>query len=179
MEQQDIDEDFDMNFLLLLQSDVMIHMGRPRVPQNLIRDLVKTIQEGSQLYFTDVKRQGVMNDYLNKPLPIPNGTSRTKKSLEKLSEKVEGSTAKIVPVARERFAYACLQCLFDLCSDDQNGEQEIRHRIAEVAAPILLERCASVIRNFTADQPLLGKVPFTRSVQPYIMRLWEYIMLNT
>ncbi|CAB4394110.1 unnamed protein product [Rhizophagus irregularis] len=162
MEQQDTDEDFDMNFLFRIQSDVMVHMGRPRVPQNLIRDLVKTIQEGSQLYFSEVKRQEIMNDYLNKPLPIPNGTpSRTKKSLEKLSEKVEGSTAKIVPVARERFAYACLQCLFDLCSDDQTGEQEIRQRIAEVAAPILLERCASVIRNFTADQPLLGKVPFS------------------
>ncbi|GES88442.1 hypothetical protein RCL_jg5346.t1 [Rhizophagus clarus] len=163
MEQQDTDEDFDMNFLFRLQSDVMIHMGRPRVPQSLIRDLIKTIQEGSQLYFSDVKRQELMNDYLNKPLPIPNGTSsRIKKSPERLSEKVEGSTAKIVPVARERFAYACLQCLFDLCSDDQNDEQEIRQRIAEVAAPILLERCATVIRNFTADQPLLGKVPFSR-----------------
>ncbi|RIA83990.1 hypothetical protein C1645_880206 [Glomus cerebriforme] len=162
IDQQDIDEEFDMNFLSRLQSDVMIHMGRPRVPQSLIRDLVKTIQEGSQLYSSDVKRQEVMNGYLNKPLPIPNGSpSSTKKSIEKLSEKVEGATAKIVPVARERFAYACLQCLFDLCSDDQNGEQEIKQRIAEVAAPILLERCASVIRNFTADQPLLGKVPFS------------------
>src|SRR3954451_14305308 len=105
MEQLDTDEDFDMNFLFRLQSDVIIHMGHPRVPQSLIRDLIKTIQEGSQLYFSDVKRQVVMN----KSLPIPNGTpSLTKKS----AEKVEGTTAKIVPVARERFAYACLQCLF-------------------------------------------------------------------
>ena len=147
----------------------MIHMGRSRVPQSLIRDLVKTIQEGSQLYFSYVERQGVVNGYLNKPLPISNGgSSRTKRSPEKLSEKVEGVTAKIIPVARERLAYACLQCLFDLCLDDQNGEQEIQQRIAEVAAPILLERCASVIRNFAADQPLLGKVPFPRSVQLYI-----------
>jgi len=146
-------------------------MGRPRVPQNLIRDLIKTIQEGSQLYSSDVERQGVMNGYLNKPLPVSNGpSSHTKKSKfpEKFSEKVEGATAMIVPVAKERFAYACLQCLFDLCSDDQNEEEEeikqIKQRIAEVAAPILLERCASVIRNFTADQPLLGKVPFPRLV---------------
>jgi hypothetical protein len=137
-------------------------MGRPRVPQNLTRDLVKTIQEGSQLYLSEVERQGVINGYLNKSLP--DGPSRPKKLLGKLSEKVEGATAKIVPVTRERFAYACLQFLFDLCSDHQNEEQETRQRIAEVAAPILLERCASVIRNFAADQPLLGKVPFPRLV---------------
>ncbi|CAG8443203.1 6201_t:CDS:10 [Funneliformis caledonium] len=165
IDQQDIDEAFDMKFLFRLQSDVMIHMGRPRVPQSLIRDLIKTIQEGSQLYLSDVERQGAMNGYLNKPLPVPvsNGTSfhqKKSKPREKLSEKVEGVTAKIVPVAKERFAYACLQCLFDLCSEDQTGDEEIKQRIAEVAAPILLERCASVIRNYTADQPLLGKVPF-------------------
>ncbi|CAI2181355.1 20085_t:CDS:10 [Funneliformis geosporum] len=165
IDQQDTDEAFDMKFLFRLQSDVMIHMGRPRVPQNLIMDLIKTIQEGSQLYSSDVERQGVMNGYLDKPLPVPvpNGASshqKKSKPPEKLSEKVEGVTAKIIPVAKERFAYACLQCLFDLCSEDQTGDEEIKHRIAEVAAPILLERCASVIRNYTADQPLLGKVPF-------------------
>ncbi|RHZ78300.1 hypothetical protein Glove_166g199 [Diversispora epigaea] len=171
-EQQDADEAFDMRFLFSLQSDVMIHMG-PRVPQTLIKKIVEAIQEGSQLYFTGVKRREIVNGFVNESSSNNNDDDDDDDhnnndddgyELNKVSEKVEGITTEIIPVARERFAYACLQCLFDLCSDGQNDEVEIRQRIAAVAAPILLERCASVIRNYTADQSLLGKYPFPRSV---------------
>ncbi|CAG8510749.1 17383_t:CDS:10, partial [Dentiscutata heterogama] len=147
LEQQDANEAFDMKFLFNLQTDVVIHMGHPRVPQTLIREIVETLQEGSQLYSADIERHAAVNGH-------------SSKTHVKQLEKVEGVTAIIAPVARERFAYACLQCLFDLCSAEYEDNIPVRQRIAEVAAPILLERCASVIRNYTADQPLSGKFPF-------------------
>ncbi|CAJ0630351.1 10027_t:CDS:10 [Entrophospora sp. SA101] len=164
LEQQDIDEAFDMKFLFKLHSEVIIHIGHPYVPQELIQSMVETLKEGSKLYETFIEeRQNNIDGELNKnnlllssnelfPLTIQN---------KKLSDKVEGTTARIIPVVREKFAYACLQCLFDLCSEqNEEDEGDIGHRIAQVVAPILLERCASVIRNYTADQPLHGKYPF-------------------
>ncbi|CAG8503304.1 19215_t:CDS:10 [Racocetra persica] len=157
LEQQDTNEAFDMKFLFNLQTDVIIHMGCPRVPQTLIREIVETLREGSQLYSTDIERQEAANGHLNK-ISTTSNIERTAHA--KQLEKVEGVTATIIPVARERFAYASLQCLFDLCSAEYEDNFSVRQRIAEVAAPILLERCASVIRNYTADQPLSGKFPF-------------------
>lgn len=127
LEQQDIDEAFDMKFLFRLHSEVIIHIGHPCVPQELIKSMVETLKEGSKLYETFVEeRQNNIDGKLNKnnllsstnelssPLTIQN-----KKSLDK----VEGITARVIPVVREKFAYACLQCLFDLCSEqDEEGK---------------------------------------------------------
>ncbi|CAG8607251.1 1553_t:CDS:2, partial [Ambispora leptoticha] len=163
LEQQDSDEAFDMKFLFSLESDILIHMGHPRVPVELIRQLVEIIEKGSQLYSTDEHRQSnYLNGNLDKPLPpIISGSEGQPSHTIMPITRVEGTTAKIIPVPRERFAYACLTCLFNFCSDANTDHPEARQRIAEVAAPILLERCASVMRNFTADQPLLGKFPLS------------------
>lgn len=111
-----------MKFLFSLQSNVMVHMGRPRVPQMLIKKLVETIREGSQLYFTEVHRREIVNGYKLSPNEEDyNNYNDDENEPNKVLGKVEGATAEIIPVARERFAYACLQCLFDLCSDGPNG----------------------------------------------------------
>lgn len=41
-------------------------------------------------------------------------------------------------------------------------QADVRQRIAEVTAPVLLDRCEVVLRNYMADQPLLGRCPFPR-----------------
>ncbi|CAJ0749553.1 9943_t:CDS:2 [Entrophospora sp. SA101] len=160
LEQQDIDEAFDMKFLFRLQSEVIVHIGHPYVPQELIKSMVETLKEGSKLYDTFIDERE--NNY--NTLSSTNDLSSSFQS-KKLADKVEGTTAKVIPVIRERFAYACLQCLFDLCSEQgeqgEEDESDASHRIAQVAAPILLERCASAIKKYTADQPLHGKYPFS------------------
>ncbi|CAJ0913275.1 16746_t:CDS:2, partial [Entrophospora sp. SA101] len=116
LEQQDIDEAFDMKFLFRLQSEVIVHIGHPYVPQELIKSMVETLKEGSKLYDTFIDERE--NNY--NTLSSTNDLSSSFQS-KKLADKVEGTTAKVIPVIRERFAYACLQCLFDLCSEQ--GEQ--------------------------------------------------------
>jgi hypothetical protein len=39
---------------------------------------------------------------------------------------------------------------------------QVRKRIARVAIPVLLERCEIILKNYTADEPLLGRCPFPR-----------------
>ncbi|KAG9288486.1 hypothetical protein G9A89_015692 [Geosiphon pyriformis] len=175
IEQHDTDEAFDMKFLFTLESEVLIHMGHPRVPLELIRKLIDTIQQGSQLYTMDVnRRKTYLNGNLDKPLPTIKDSASTQ--TPRILTKVEGSAAKIVPVARERFAYVCLQCLFDFCSDTDTDHPKERQRIAEVAAPVLLERCASVMRNYTADQPLMGKFPLPRVRNDEILLILQQLV---
>ncbi|CAG8747385.1 1768_t:CDS:2, partial [Acaulospora morrowiae] len=100
VDQHDIDEAFDMKCLFDLQTAVMVHMGRPRVPQDLIKKMVEAIKDGSRLYSTDVQRQG--NGYLNRSPTPPNKVNEP--HLKKALEEVEGVTTKIIPVAREGFA---------------------------------------------------------------------------
>ncbi|KAI1297775.1 hypothetical protein EDD11_006981 [Mortierella claussenii] len=98
---------------------------------------------------------------------------------------LHSTTNTMVPVRRERFAFACLEMLFDLCSlwhsavRDASGNSssnsnssgaaaagsadiELRTRTAKVATPILMQRCHVLLDAYSADQALLGKCPFPR-----------------
>ncbi|KAF9931997.1 hypothetical protein BGZ65_004643, partial [Modicella reniformis] len=100
---------------------------------------------------------------------------------------LHSTTNTMVPVRRERFAFACLEILFELCTSGQelpkessngsghnneaNGsapvlsattEEELRRRTARVMTPVLMQRCQVLLDAYTADQALLGKCPFPR-----------------
>ncbi|RUS26620.1 hypothetical protein BC938DRAFT_470517 [Jimgerdemannia flammicorona] len=151
IEELDFDEHFDMSVLISIQNDIIIHMGRTRVPRELVRKLVNVIQSGSRLYLIDDQDDHRING-------VAGGNERGDQS----KDAVRGSTGTIMPVMRETFAYAALRCLFALCSGDKEDHPGDRKRIAQIAAPVLLERCEFVLRNYTADQPLLGRCPFPR-----------------
>ncbi|CAG8723404.1 10050_t:CDS:2, partial [Racocetra fulgida] len=72
---------------------------------------------------------------------------------KQMLKNIDSTPVFVTPVERERFAYACLQCLFELCSDEKD---------AKVTVPILLKRCAFVIHNYTVDQPLFGRCSLLR-----------------
>ncbi|CAG8704246.1 2805_t:CDS:10, partial [Dentiscutata erythropus] len=160
IEQLNIDESFDIKFLSELQTRVLIHLGHSRVPQSLIHNVVKIIYEGSKLYYPETDKLTIWNENIDE-------NSQSSDDLEmpccnRMLKNINGTPVSITPVERERFAYACLQCLFELCSDEKDDYFDIRQRIAKVTAPILLKRCAFVIRNYTVDQPLFGGFPFLR-----------------
>lgn len=161
IEELDVDEHFDISVLNVIQNDIVIYMGQPRVPIEVIQKLVNVIRESSRLYYIEEEE----------------------KDEEQLSSDIVGTTGTIVPVMKESFAYAAFMTLFTLCSADKKGlnheifllndysyiyidNQQVRKRIAKVTVPVLLERCETILRNYTADEPLLGRCPFPR----YLMR---------
>ncbi|RCI02023.1 hypothetical protein CU098_003406, partial [Rhizopus stolonifer] len=103
---------------------------QPRVPIEVIQKLVNVIRESSRLYYVEQQEESM------------------------------GTTGTIVPVMKEAFAYAAFLSLFSLCSAEKEDCQQVRKRIAKVTIPVLLERCETILRNYTADEPLLGRCPF-------------------
>ncbi|CAG8514556.1 6464_t:CDS:10, partial [Cetraspora pellucida] len=181
VEQLNIDESFDIKILSDLQTRVLIHLGNSRVPQSLIFNVIKIIYEGSKLYYPELDKLTTWNESIDENFQLLDNLETP--CYKQMLKNIDSTPVFVTPVERERFAYACLQCLFELCSDEKDGNQlftfllfnyiyenkpinvfldffDIRQRIAKVTAPILLKRCAFVIHNYTIDQPLSGRCPF-------------------
>jgi hypothetical protein len=98
-------------------------LGHSRVPQSLIFDVVKIIYEGSKLYYPKVDKPTMCNENIDEyyqpfdDLEIP--------CCRQILKNIESVPISITPVEREKFAYACLECLFELCSDEKDGNYSI------------------------------------------------------
>ncbi|KAI9487745.1 MAG: hypothetical protein EXX96DRAFT_615499 [Benjaminiella poitrasii] len=150
IEELDVDEHFDISVLNAIQNIIVVHIGQDRVPIKVIEKLVHIIREGSRLYY------------------IEDATTTNSNEMKKLnflndrSSDIVGTTGTIVPVMKETFAYASFMTLFTLCSAENQDNIYVRKRIAKVTIPVLLEECKTIFRNYTADEPLLGRCPFPR-----------------
>ncbi|KAI8971243.1 hypothetical protein BDB01DRAFT_811861 [Pilobolus umbonatus] len=147
IEELDVDEHFDISVLDVIQNDIVVNMGQSRVPLEVIQKLVHVLRESSRLYYIDNREDEVNH--------------KDKLSNDRSSD-ILGTTGTIVPVMKESFAYASFMTLFSLCSSEKEDNPDVRRRIAEVAFPVLLDRCETILRNYTADEHLLGRCPFPR-----------------
>ncbi|KAL1917432.1 uncharacterized protein VTP21DRAFT_3825 [Calcarisporiella thermophila] len=181
IEDADTDEFFDISFLASLQADLLCYMGEERVPEPVVRRLVHVIERASRLYFLD-DHQGdpvAVDCNAREMFEVEDPRKEQMLSGDNADTAIEGSTSGVVPVLREKFSYACFGCLFELCAErpgelragepheqatdkSAEGSVEARRRIARITAPALLERCAFIIKAFSADKGLLGRAPFPR-----------------
>ncbi|KAI9495186.1 hypothetical protein BDB00DRAFT_256465 [Zychaea mexicana] len=166
IEELDVDEHFDISVLSVIQNDIVIYLGEPRVPDELIEKLVDIVHQSSRLYYVDESTSHRRNteseeELATKELAIEEESGSGGGGYERSGD-IVGTTGTIVPVMKESFAYAALKTLFILCSAEKQNHLEVRKRIARAAIPILLERCETILRNYTADEPLLGRCPFPR-----------------
>ncbi|GAA5873054.1 hypothetical protein JCM1840_007309 [Sporobolomyces johnsonii] len=166
------EENFDLALLLSLEQDVLPHIGHSLVPDDLIRDLGKTLQLASRLYELDLPihfpkesrfsslQQPVGADHTPPPTPpeprFDGDFDRQAKGA------MHGTTVEVAEVGRERFAYWSFDLLFLLCSSEAEDHEPERCRVAALCLPSLLNRCAAVIKTYVADAPLRGKMPFPR-----------------
>ncbi|CAO3630367.1 unnamed protein product [Mucor hiemalis] len=159
IEELDVDEHFDISVLSVIQSDIVVHMGQPRVPIEVIEKLINVIKEISRLYYIE----DTMTEKSQHAEEEDAGEAKSIRFLASdRSSDIVGTTGTIVPVMKESFAYAALMTLFTLCSSEKQDYTLVRKRIAQVAIPVLLERCEIILKNYTADEPLLGRCPFPR-----------------
>jgi hypothetical protein len=110
IEELDIDEHFDIKLLTAVENDIILHIGRAKVPTELIRKLIDVIKEGSRLYYVDEQANGSADDK-------PGDMTSMNRSSDLLA-----TVGTIVPVMKETFAYAALRCLFSLCSNEKQGK---------------------------------------------------------
>ena len=119
LEVQEAEESFDLALVAALEIDVLPFLGDNRVPDYIIRQLAKVLQQGSHIRETP--------DYLPPSPKSPNTKSpRASYEFEKTEPfgnpaLAEGTTEPGRFLPRERFAYWCFDLLFLVCSDTAKG----------------------------------------------------------
>ena len=162
-----------------LEIDVIPCLGDDRVPDYLITQLAKVLQQGSHL---------LQHEQDDDPPPTPSNPPQPKtksaaRSSKAESEMIVGSTAPIGEISRERFSYWCLDLLFLICSDTSKGKvswllgdisyaiygislfldrESSRRRVAALCLPALIGRCRITLAGYVADEKIRGSLPFPR-----------------
>ena len=97
--------------------DVIPCLGDDRVPDYLITQLAKVLQQGSQLLLNESDD----DEYPPTPSSLTKPDGKSAARGDKADIERMGSTAPARGVSRERFSYWCLDLLFLICSDTSKG----------------------------------------------------------
>jgi len=155
LSEQEDEENFDLSLISSLETDVIPFLGDDRVPDYLITQLAKILQQGSQLLLNESD-----DDYPPTPSSLTSGKSAARG--DKADSERMGSTAPAWGVSRERFSYWCLDLLFLICSDTSKDHESSRRRVAALSLPALIGRCRSTLASYVADEKIRGNLPFPR-----------------
>ena len=117
MDVQEAEENFDLALIASLEIDVVPHLGDSRVPDDVVAQLAKVLQQGSRL--RDVE------DY-SPASPQSKASGRLSPDFEQVDhfgsdESTLGTTEASKFLPRERFSYWCFDLLFLICSDIAQG----------------------------------------------------------
>ena len=172
LSEQEEEEKFDHHLVASLETDVVPCLGDGRVPDYLITQLAKILQQGSQLL-----QDGSSEEYP----PTPTSLTHPEIQSGKAEDEDIGSTVPLLAVSRERFSYWCLDLLFFICSDTAKGistsssvcprktdevfypdNETSRRRMAALSLPALIGRCRTTLAGYVADERLRGNLPFPR-----------------
>jgi len=165
LEMQEAEENFDLALIGALEIDVVPHLGDKRVPDPLVGQLAKVLQQGSRLYEAEVAS--------NPHSPVSSSGSREFEKIEMDGQYENGSTQSGTLLPRERFSYWCFDLLFLICSNITKDQEPSRRRLAALSLPSLLSRCRSVMVGYIADEALRGNLPFPRAREDellYVLR---------
>ncbi|OCH93573.1 hypothetical protein OBBRIDRAFT_885401 [Obba rivulosa] len=187
---QQEDENFDLALIAALEIDVVPFLGESTIPDYVVSQLAKVLQQGSRLRDAD--------PYIPPSPPLSNGNLTLDNGHEampqdgRVSSEFENNkfgqtdvsmgtteTGRFLP--RERFAYWCFDLLFLICSDTAKDQIPARRRVAALSIAPLLERCRMTLVEFVADESLRGNLPFPRVREEellyvlqklHVLRLW-------
>ncbi|KAJ3003143.1 hypothetical protein NUW54_g5457 [Trametes sanguinea] len=178
LEVQEAEENFDLSLVASLEIDVVPYLGDPSVPDYIISQLARVLQQGSRLRVTD-------DDLPPSPSSLPDSKDTHRATEDQSSSDLGkparfgdasigmGTTAPGRFLPRERFSYWCFDLLFLICSDTSQDQIPSRKRIAALSIPSLLERCRMTLVSYVADEALRGNLPFPRAREEellYVLR---------
>ncbi|KAG0214456.1 hypothetical protein BGX33_002091 [Mortierella sp. NVP41] len=199
LKNQALDESFDLVFLHIMKTKVFCRMGYHRVPADILAELVQTLDLAANLYVlstpssiststatlpltsnSDIKANSTstLENNQAKSLKLKNMTPSSASTrsddiqldiIQGLGIVLHSTRNTMVPVGRERFAFACLDILFDLCSNYSAGSQD-RHGSTRVSsAKDFVDRTkgtdsangATIVQgHYTAEQELRSRTAF-------------------
>ena len=131
MEVQDAEEEFDLAYIKVLQANIFPYLGDSRVPDDLISQFGKMLQNASRLHRLDIDRPRSPESIGGKTLVEEHhGKLRGLREFDDLDfTQMVGTTVPMVQLPRERFAYWCFDLLFLICSNSQDGRLSTTRRV--------------------------------------------------
>ncbi|KFG84980.1 endosomal peripheral membrane protein [Metarhizium anisopliae] len=165
----DEDETFDISSFRSLRALIIPSLGADDIPDRTRKSYAESLFKNS-----------IIHNFTHTEQEFPD--KEDKYGLRSLYAPRPGRTVAIPPTQRRRMAYVAFDELFSLVSaqdpvestaskpmkeksrKNKQVEKEemvstLRNRIASIAAPFLILRCALTIRAYVADQPLRGQMP--------------------
>jgi len=131
LEVQDAEEEFDLAYIKVLQANIFPYLGDSRVPDDLISQFGKMLQNASRLHRLDIDRPRSPESIGGKTLVEEHhGKLRGLREFDDLDfTQMVGTTVPMVQLPRERFAYWCFDLLFLICSNSQDGRLSTTRRV--------------------------------------------------
>lgn len=117
LELQEAEENFDLSLVASLEIDVVPHLGDKRVPDALVAQLSRILQQGSAVYDSEVDSSIISPSNLS-------GSGSSLRSIQQINVEDKyniGNTDFGALVPRERFSYWSFDLLFLICSDTTKG----------------------------------------------------------
>ncbi|TBU23332.1 hypothetical protein BD311DRAFT_674190 [Dichomitus squalens] len=170
LELQEAEENFDLALVASLEIDVVPYLGESSVPDYIVSQLARVLQQGSRLRSADDELPPSPSSLPDVPVPRVADKSSMNQPSQDFSKGNKfgdgyigiGSTSTGPFLPRERFSYWCFDLLFLICSDTSQDQIPSRKRVAALSLPSLLERCRMTLVEYVADESLRGNLPFPR-----------------
>ncbi|KAL5513923.1 hypothetical protein ACEPAG_2684 [Sanghuangporus baumii] len=169
LEEQEAEEAFDISLIAALETDVVPYVGDTRVPDNVIVQFAKMLLQGSLVHVTE-------DTSLHEHHSTPRSASVSDQSTSPTVVEYAGFTVCLPITSREQFSYWCLDLLFLICSDAVKDEEPLRHRIAALSLPTLLQRCSTTLLSYLADEKLRGHYPFPRAREEELVYILKKVL---
>ncbi|KAK9476414.1 hypothetical protein V1514DRAFT_336869 [Lipomyces japonicus] len=142
------DEKFDIEAFHKLESLILPYLGDADLPDFIIEKYVDNLFLFSFVYEIAAVNEDKDKDVQHRLTAVFKGP-------------FHGSTDGLKILPRPKMAYVAFASLFKLCTIEAKDSSQ-RTRLASIAIPYLLLRCALVLQIFAADQPLRGTIPIPK-----------------
>ncbi|KAL7746319.1 Endocytosis and vacuole integrity protein [Sorochytrium milnesiophthora] len=183
LDDMEVDEQFDISTVQTIQADLVQHLCRAHVADEIPETLVATIERASRYREQSIVSSladGAAAESLSRqdeaPSPSPSTglglynkdvlsspAGRSSISVPDHTSTAPGSPDSIVvdmPVMREKFPAACLDVLFAFAEPAVDAKDTARLR--KLAVATLLKRSKDVVAAYSNDKPMQGRMPFLR-----------------
>ncbi|KAF9574751.1 hypothetical protein EC968_005537 [Mortierella alpina] len=194
LKDQNMDESFDLVFLTSLKSKVFFRMGYHRVPDDILTELIQTLDHAANLYILstpstlpstlDASRNPSDSTLTHNESMLADGSVSPRAAHDHHLDIIQGlgitlhsTTNTMVPVRRERFAFACLEILFDLCSAEgsrastnqcQDDNEPRKQRNSDTGMPVLNGHGGPAAGTTSSDLELWNRT--AKIATPVLMR---------
>jgi hypothetical protein len=165
-----------LSIITLLEKEALPFFGNPKIHKSYCESLIAILVKlASQEYNENVPKLNLKGSFqsscakLLSPGTTPSATPVFFSTIVADPDTLDIGPNQVSP-QKEKQGLVCLDTLFNICSDSNEGIKqgltigtESDLNVAHLALPILLQKCRSVFEKYIAERPISNRMPMPRS----------------